>query len=128
MSRAHFQDSQTFAGQSERWGTGTTRIVGLCRRQGLSEPEFAQWQGGFRVTFAKDPYTPERLRAMGLSERQLQIIDFLRNTQSASIGDLHRLFPNLSLKTLQRDLHALLEKGLLRAFGEKKGRRYALAR
>jgi ATP-dependent DNA helicase RecG len=117
-----------FAGVIERWGTGTTRIVELCQAQGLPAPEFAEWLGGVRVTFAKDPYTPERLRAMGLNDRQIQIIDFLRNTQSASVGDLQRLFPHLSVKTVQRDVQALLEQGLVKASGEKKGRRYALAR
>jgi len=117
-----------FAGLIERWGTGTTRIIELCRRQGLPEPEFQNQQGGFLVIFAKDPYTPERLRALGLSERQIQIITALRSTESASLGELHRLFPDVSAKTVQRDLQALVKKGLLKALGEKKGRRYALAR
>jgi len=117
-----------FAGLIERWGTGTTRIMELCRQQGLPEPEFRNHQGGFLVTFAKDPYTPERLRAMGLNERQIQIIDILRNTESVSLGEVRRFFPNISAKTIQRDLQALVKKGLLKAPGEKKGRRYVLAR
>jgi len=94
----------------------------------LPEPEFRNHQGGFLVTFAKDPYTPERLRAMGLNERQIQIIDILRNTESVSLGEVRRFFPNISAKTIQRDLQALVKKGLLKAPGEKKGRRYVLAR
>jgi type I restriction enzyme M protein len=39
-----------------------------------------------------------------------------------------RLFPDISAKTVQRDLQALVNKGLLKAVGEKKGRRYALGR
>jgi len=117
-----------FAGLIERWGTGTTRIMELCRQQGLPEPEFRNRQGGFLVTFAKDPYTPERLRRMKLTERQIQIIAALRRTESASVGELHRLFPDVSAKTIQRELQALVQKGLLKALGEKKGRRYALAR
>jgi len=117
-----------FAGLIERWGTGTTRIIELCRQQDLPEPEFQNQQGGFLVTFAKDPYTPERLRSLGLSERQIQIVTILRSARSASLGELHRHFPSVTAKTIQRDLQALVEKGLVNATGEKKGRRYALAR
>jgi ATP-dependent DNA helicase RecG len=47
-----------FAGLVERWGTGTIRIIELCRQQGLLEPQFQNQQGGFLVTFFKNPYTP----------------------------------------------------------------------
>ncbi len=117
-----------FAGVIERWGTGTTRILRLCREQGLPDPEFQNRQGGFLVTFAKDPYTPERLRKLGLNERQIRIITVLRRMGSASLGELHRHFSDISSKTVQRDLQALVEKGLVKASGEKKGRRYGLAR
>jgi len=116
-----------FAGIIERWGTGTTRIIHLCREQDLPEPEFANWQGGVRVTFLKDPYTPERLRAMGLTDREIQIMAALRHAGSASVGELHRLFPDVSTKTIQRGLQALVQKGLVKAKGDKKGRRYVLA-
>ncbi|WP_169239370.1 ATP-binding protein [Candidatus Roseilinea sp. NK_OTU-006] len=117
-----------FAGVIERWGTGTTRMVRLCQEQGLPQPEFQNWQGGVRVVFSQDPYTPERLRAMGLNERQIQIIAFLRGRPGASTGELHRLFPQVTVKTIQRDLQDLVDKGLVNAEGEKKGRRYVLAR
>ncbi len=111
-----------------RWGTGTTRIIRLCREQELPEPEFANWQGGFRVTFLQDPYTPERLRRMGLNERQIRIVAVLRDLESASVSELHRRFPDVSSKTIQRDLQALVKRGLVKALGDKKGRRYVLAR
>jgi ATP-dependent DNA helicase RecG len=116
------------AGLIEQWGTGITRMLGWCREAGLPEPELQEEAGGFRVVFLKDQYTPERLRAMGLNERQIQIVTVLRSTQSASLGELHRLFQDISGKTIQRDLQALVMKGLLKAVGEKKGRRYAFAR
>ncbi|MGC8893123.1 MAG: DeoR family transcriptional regulator [Candidatus Saccharicenans sp.] len=58
----------------------------------------------------------------------MQIIAALRGRQSASIGELHRLFSDITVKTIQRDLQALVNKGLLKAEGEKRGRRYVLAR
>jgi len=47
-----------YAGHIERWGTGTARILALCREQGLPEPEFDADALQFRVRFLKDPYTP----------------------------------------------------------------------
>ncbi len=122
--------SRTFyyAGLIEHWGTGTTRILELCKAQGLPEPEFVEQSGSFKVVFLKDPYTPERLYKLGLNERQIQIITVLRSMGSASLGELHRHFSGISTKTVQRDLQALVEKGLVKASGEKKGRRYGLAR
>ena len=115
-----------FTGVIERWGTGTTRIVRLCREQGLPDPEFSNYQGGFRVAFMRDPYTPERLRKMGLNERQIEIIKILRTVESVSVGEIQKFFGNISTKTIQRDLQVLVKKGLVKATGKKKGRRYTL--
>jgi predicted HTH transcriptional regulator len=73
-----------YAGHIERWGTGTARILALCREQGLPEPEFDADALQFRVRFLKDPYTPERLRRMGLNERQIQAILYVQ--RHGSIG------------------------------------------
>ena len=73
-----------YAGHIERWGTGTARILALCREQGLPEPEFDADALQFRVRFLKDPYTPERLRRMELNERQIQAILYVQ--RHGSIG------------------------------------------
>ena len=106
-----------FAGIIEHWGTGTTRIVRLCREQGLPEPEFAHWQGGVRVTFAKDPYTPERLRAMGLSERQIKAVLYVRERGRISNQE-HQKLVGVSKRTASRDLDGLVQKGILERVGE----------
>lgn len=70
-----------FAGWIERWGSGTTRIVGLCQQQGLPEPEFRSQSGRFEGLFLKDHYTEDRLRAMGLSERQIKAVAWLKKQE-----------------------------------------------
>jgi ATP-dependent DNA helicase RecG len=117
-----------YAGFIEQWGTGTTRMIDLCRAQDLPDPEYAEETNGFRVTFSQDPYTPERLQAHGLSERQMRIVQAIRERGQVQLGDLTPLFPHLSAKTIQRELRTLVEQGLLRALGERKGRQYELAR
>ena len=117
-----------FAGWIERWGSGTTRIVGLCQQQGLPEPEFRSQSGRFEVQFFEDPYTEERLSSMGLNERQVQAVLRAKQGGEISIATLKGLIPGVSDKTIYRDLQNLVELGVLKRSGEKKGSRYVLAR
>lgn len=115
-----------FAGLIERWGTGTTRILELCHRQGLPEPEFQNHQGGFLVTFAKDPYTPERLRAIGLNERQVQAVLYVKQRGRIS-NQAHQELVGVSKRTASRDLNDLVQRGIFeRVGGTGKGTYYLL--
>jgi ATP-dependent DNA helicase RecG len=67
------------SGYIERWGSGTKRIVDLCKEQGLPEPEYKEEQGGFSVWFFKDIYTEEILQKMGLNERQVKAVLYVRD-------------------------------------------------
>ena len=62
----------------EKWGTGTSRMIALCRYQGILEPEFSANPDSFSVTFSKDIYATERLVALGLSERQVKAVLYAR--------------------------------------------------
>ena len=116
-----------FAGWIERWGSGTTRIVEMCRQQGLPEPEFRSQNGRFEVQFFEDPYTEERLSSMGLNERQVQAVLRAKQGGEISIATLKGLIPGVSDTTIYRDLQNLVELGVLKRSGEKKGSRYVLA-
>lgn len=117
-----------YAGFIERWGSGTTRILSLCADQGLPQPRFEEYSGGVAITFYQDPFSVVRLQRMGISERQLRLVDVMRERGSVQMADLVPIFPELSDKTLQRDLRELIERGVVRALGERKGRKYELAR
>ncbi len=116
-----------FAGVIERWGTGTTRIIRLCREQGLPEPEFAHWQGGLRVTFLQDPYTPERLRKLGLSERQIKAMLYVKEHGEISNRDYRRL-TGVSDETARQELMALVKRNLFQVQGKGRATRYELRR
>ena len=115
-----------FAGLIERWGSGTLKIMDLCRQQGLPEPMFENQQGGFLVTFAKDPYTPERLRAMGLNERQIQAVLYVKEKGRISNQE-HQKLAAVSKRTASRDLEHLVCKNVFERVGETgKGTYYVL--
>jgi len=116
-----------FAGVIERWGTGTTRIIRLCREQGLPEPDFANWQGGFRVTFLQDPYTPERLRKMGLNDRQIEAVLYVKEQGEIS-NRAYRRLTGVSDETARQELMALVKRSLLRVQGKGRATRYVLGK
>ncbi|MDI9597256.1 MAG: ATP-binding protein [Atribacterota bacterium] len=66
------------AGYIERWGSGTKRIVDLCKEQGLPEPEYKEEQGGFSVWFFKDIYSEEILQKIVLNERQIKAVLYVK--------------------------------------------------
>ena len=65
--------------------------------------------------------------ASSLSERQGTIFGLIKERGASSVGDLTKLLGvSLSEKTIQRDLNAMAEAGILKREGEKRWRRYFL--
>jgi len=116
------------AGFIERWGSGTKRMVDLCKKQGLPEPEYKEEQGGFSVWFYKDIYTEENLRKMGLNERQIKIIIYAKGKEKITNKEYQKL-NNCSRNTATNDLRILIEKNILKESGKKgAGSYYVIAR
>lgn len=110
----------------ERWGAGTTKIIQLCRAQGLPEPEFVDEGGAFTVTFRKDMLTPERLQRMGLSERQITVVAHVRTHGLITNAECQKLV-GVSQATATRDLEALVRQCVLVRHGRTgRGTRYSL--
>lgn len=113
------------AGLIEQWGTGTTRILDWCREAELPEPEFREEGDGFRVVFLKDPYTAERLRAMGLNERQVKAVLYVKEHGSITNRG-YRELTGVSDEGARLDLKALVEKRVLEARGRGRNANYVL--
>lgn len=113
-------------GYIEKYGSGTIKIVDLCRRHGLPSPEFKEVFGGFSVIFRKDIYTEEYLRILGLNERQIKAVMYVKEKGSINLSSFKTIVADVSDKTLYRDLQELVSKGVLKELGIKKGRRYEL--
>ena len=105
-----------YADLIEKWGSGTTRIIALCRGQGLPDPEFEEYAGGFRVIFYKDAYTPERLRALGLNERQVQAVRYVKERGRIANTE-HQKLTGVKKRQASLDLTDLTEKGVLLRVG-----------
>ena len=112
----------------ERYGSGIQRIIDACNKTGLPTPVFEERFGGFLVVFNKDIYTEEYLKGLGLNERQIKAVMYVKGERSINLSSFKRIVPDVSTKTLYRDLQDLVSKGILREVGEKKGRKYELAK
>jgi ATP-dependent DNA helicase RecG len=110
----------------ERYGTGTTRMIELCRAAGLPDPEFVAEPEGFTVVFRKDRWTPERLAALGLSGRQTAAILALRG-ETAITTSGYMGVAQVSEATALRDLRDLTRRGVLEVRGAGRSARYVFA-
>src|SRR3990172_849586 len=113
-------------GYIEKYGSGTIKIIYLCKQHGLPAPEFKEVFGGFSVVCSKDIYTEEYLRNIGLNERQIKAVMYVKERGSINLSSFKAIVADVSDKTLYRDLQELVSKRLLNELGRKKGRRYEL--
>jgi len=104
----------------EKWGMGTSRMITLCQNHGIPEPEFSAHPDWFSVTFAKDFYTDERLLALGLSDRQVQAVRYVRE-QGVITNKAYRELTGAIDRTALRDLNDLCTRGIF-SKQNKKGR------
>ena len=59
--------------------------------------------------------------------RRTRILKLVKDNREVTIKDISNHFPELSEKTIQRELVSLAEAGVLKKFGERRWSRYALA-
>jgi len=102
----------------EQWGTGTNDIISMCLEHGLPEPIFEEISGGLVVTLRRE-ITEGYLRNVGLNERQIKIVQYIREKGSISNKDYQDLF-NVSRATATRDMRSLVEKEILKSEGKGK--------
>ena len=114
------------AGFIESWGRGTIKIIEKCREQGLPEPDFEEEHGVFTVRFYQDKWNEENLKKLGFSERQTKEVIYVKEKRSINLSSFKTLIQKISKKTLYRDLQDLVDKGILKEIGKKKGRKYEL--
>ncbi|GEM_PF-94691 len=114
------------AGYIEKFGMGLERIRAELARVGYPAPEVDYSSLGFSLVLRNDPYTRERLDSLGLNERQIAAIIYLRRKGSISNQEYQQL--NSAKKaTATRDLKAMVQIGILRKEGTTgPGVRYSL--
>jgi ATP-dependent DNA helicase RecG len=100
-------------GYIEQWGSGIERMRKACIKADLPEPKFEEYQGGFRVTFSKDVYTDEKLQSMGLNERQVKEVRYVKEKGKISNKEYQKLNDCSSNNAID-DLRELIQKRIFK--------------
>jgi hypothetical protein len=100
----------------EKAGSGTQRMIELCRSAGLPEPQFEQRTGSFVITLWRDWLTSEVLAGYNLNERQLQAILYLKINREITNREYQELTGSIS-QTALRDLRDMMTLGLVDKIG-----------
>lgn len=111
----------------ERWGTGTLRMVAALEEQGQPRAEFdISTPNVFKVIMFVAGQTDTQLQGLGLNERQIAVVHYLRLKDSIAVSEYQHLFGS-SKATATRDLGDLVGKGLAVREGKSIAITYRLA-
>ncbi|HEX29463.1 TPA: transcriptional regulator [Candidatus Poribacteria bacterium] len=116
-----------YAGLIEQWGRGIQKILDECADANLPEPEFEERMGGLWLTFRQDILTEDHLRSLGLNERQIKAVLYVKEKGSITNRE-YRQVNSVSNKTAYLELNDLVQRGLLVQEGTGKSLRYALSK
>lgn len=115
------------AGYIDSWGRGTLKIINSCKDAGLPEPTITALDGGILVSLFKDKYSLEQLKSLGLNERQITAVEYVKAKGKITNYELQQLL-DLSERTILRELEDLVKNDILVRKGERKGTFYELKR
>ena len=116
-----------FANYIQQVGSGTLEMVKQCKTHGLPEPDFVSERNlEFKTILARDIFTETVLTQMGLNDRQLKAVKFIKEEGQIS-NQIYQQINKTTKRTASRDLAALVSKGVLKKTGVTgKGTLYCL--
>lgn len=121
-------ESLYLARYSEKLGSGTQKMIQLCKEAGVPEPDFELRDGFFVLTLWRDWLTLALLAASGLNDRQKQALAQARASGQLSNAQ-YRAATGVSESTALRELRHLVARGLLeKVGGTGRAAHYAIAR
>ncbi len=115
-----------FANYIQRVGSGTMEMVKQCKAQGLPEPEFVSIRNDeFRTILPRDVFTGEVLTKMGLNERQMKAVKYVKEKGKITNRE-YRQLNSISDEGARRDLDVLLKKKIFRTQGRGRSLSYLI--
>ena len=107
-----------WVGLVEEVGTGTNKIVNWCKEWGLPEADFKYIGNSIVLRFRKDIYTEEYLRNIGLNERQIKGVKYVKEKGKITNREYQKL-NTCSRNTATNELRELVQKGIIKESGKK---------
>jgi ATP-dependent DNA helicase RecG len=112
-------------GYIDSWGSGIQKIIDTCKFAGLPTPEMSEKEGGFIVTLFKDRFSEEELRNLGLNERQIKAVLYVKEKGKITNSEYQKI-NNISRNTASAELTALEAFNMLKNIGYGAGSFYEL--
>ena len=109
----------------EKFGTGTTKMIRVCRELGVPEPEFIEQDEDFMVTFRRSSVNVLLDQPQLLNERQKQVIEYLKTHESITTLEYVRLV-RCHERTARKDLAELIGFNVVVKMGMGKLTRYII--
>lgn len=113
-------------GLIEAWGRGIPKVIEECKKWDLPEPKIELLGGGIAITLYKNIYTNEYLNSLGLSERQMKAMQYVKEHGQIT-NSIYQEINGITDRTARRDINELVEVyQLLIKQGTTKGAYYVL--
>ncbi|MDD3860836.1 MAG: ATP-binding protein [Bacteroidales bacterium] len=96
-------------GYVESWGRGIPKMTELCISEGLPKPIFNFNNSDFWLEIRKDIYHKEYLQSIGLNDRQINAVLFIKEKGKISNKDYQEI-NNVSKRTATTELTELTER------------------
>ncbi len=102
------------AGYIDAWGRGTLKIINTCKEAGLPEPEITELNGGLLVTLFKDKHSYEQLKKLGLNERQIKAVEYVKEKGKITNKEYQKV-NEVGKTTSTQELMELVGQGIFNA-------------
>jgi len=113
-------------GYIEAWGRGIRKMNEQCAEAKLPQPLYYFASSGFWVVFRKNTYNEQSLKELGLNDRQVKAILYVKEKGEITNKKYQELNNAIS-RTALRDLDDLISKEIFKRFGEGKNIFYKLS-
>ncbi|MDP2928650.1 MAG: ATP-binding protein, partial [Candidatus Omnitrophota bacterium] len=107
-----------FGDYIQQVGSGTNEMVRQCKEHGLPEPEFVSVRNlEFKTILPRDMFTEVALQQLGLNERQIGAVKFIKNRGQITNKEYQENF-GLKKRQATDDLKELENKGVIKKIGK----------
>ena len=113
------------SGYVEAWGRGIEKITELCLEAGLPAPQWMPQGSDFWMVFRKDIYNEADLKKLGLSERQIKAVLYVKEKGKITNSEYQEINNTLD-RTALRDIDELVSRGILKKDGNGKNTYYKI--
>ena len=115
------------AGIIESLGSGIERMRNALKEQNLPEPKIEANHVEFNLWFMKDIYTEDYLRQLGLNERQVKAVMYVKQKGSVTNREYREINKNISKPMASIDLNELVDRKIFERIGVTgRGTKYVL--